>query len=234
MEWWLRRRFLVLLVTLVVSLVCYPLLHDTLQAHILSDVLLILVFIAAFRVVFGTGRSRVLALLLGIPHLVGLWTGYVLPGLPRSPMAIGLHLFAALFLGYAVATILRSILREKVVTADSIYGAFCGYLLIGMVFGHLDCVIEIAIPGSFRGDTEFTSQLQLEHHRHFLLTYFSFITLTTVGYGDVVPIKSAARGMAMVEAVTGQFYVVVLIAELIGKKVAQAITGPESGTKGPE
>jgi hypothetical protein len=93
-------------------------------------------------------------------------------------------------------------------------------------------VIEIARPGSFRVDAEFADQLQLEHHRHFFLTYYSFITLTTVGYGDVVPIKAASRGMAIVEAILGQFYIAVLIAELIGKRVAQALTRAPSTPEG--
>ncbi|HEY1861907.1 MAG TPA: potassium channel family protein [Gemmataceae bacterium] len=231
MEWWLRRRYLVLLLALVFSLVIFPLLRDTLDEPFLADAMLTIVFVAAFRVVFAKKRWHVLAVLLGIPPLVGLWTGYVLPGLPRPPLAVGFHLCAAVFLSFAVATILGSILGEKVVTADSIYGAFSGYLLAGLAFGHLYCVVEIVIPGSFRVDASVASQLQVEHHRHFLLSYFSFITLTTVGYGDVVPIKAAARGLTIVEAIIGQFYIAVLIAELIGKRVAHALTSPQSEPK---
>jgi voltage-gated potassium channel len=233
MKWWLQRRYLVLLLALVLSMVVYPLLRDTLDAPLLSDIVLSVVFVAAFWVIFTRARGHTLALLLGIPPLVGIWTGYVLPGLPRPPLAIGFHLWAAAFLAYAMATILSSILGEKEVSADSVYGAFSGYLLAGLAFGHLYCVVEILLPGSFSGDVSFRNELQIEHHRHFLLSYFSFITLTTVGYGDVVPVKAAARGLAIVEAIVGQFYIAVLIAELIGKRVAQALTGPPSDSKEP-
>jgi hypothetical protein len=86
--------------------------------------MLAIVFIAALWVVFAKGRWKFVALLLGIPPMIGIWTGYVLPGLPRPPLAIGFHLWAAAFLGYVMATILGSILGEKEVTADNIYGAF--------------------------------------------------------------------------------------------------------------
>jgi hypothetical protein len=66
-------------------------------------------------------------------------------------------------------------------------------------------------------------------HAHFLLTYFSFVTLTTVGYGDITPAGDTARALAMIEAVAGQFYLAVLIAELVGKRLAQA-TSPAHPT----
>jgi voltage-gated potassium channel len=232
MEWLLRRRFLALLVALLMLLIIYPVLHDVFDAQIVVDVLVTLVFLAALQVVFTRGHLRALALLLGIPTLVGVWTGYFLPGLPRMPLAITFHVLAVLFFAFTIATILRAIHRESSVSADSIYGAFCGYFLAGMAFGHLYCVIELAIPGSFRGDADFMTQLQTEHHRHFLLSYFSFITLTTVGYGDVVPARATARALAVVEAILGQFYIAVLLAELIGKRVAQALTAPPSDSPG--
>jgi hypothetical protein len=228
MEWLLGRRFLVLLIALLLALVVYPVLHDTFDARIVMDIVFMILFLAALQVVFIKGHLRIFALVLGIPTMVGLWTGYFLPGLPRMPLAIAFHLFAVLFFAFTIATILWVIIRAPNITADSIYGAFCGYFLVGLAFGHLYWAIEYIIPGSFRGDVVFHAQLQDEHRRRFLLTYFSFITLTTVGYGDIVPVSASARAFAVVEAILGQFYIAVLIAELIGKRVAQALTGPPS------
>jgi hypothetical protein len=112
------------------------------------------------------------------------------------------------------------------VSADSVYGAFCDYLLVGLAFGHLHCLVEVAAPGSYRGAGALAAQLQDPARQRYLLTYFSLTTLTSLGYGDILPASDPSRGLAVVEAVLGQFYVAVLIAELVGKKGAQASPGP--------
>jgi hypothetical protein len=203
-------------------------LHGAFGERLVFDALVTVVFLAALLAVGPKGPGRLPALLLGIPTLVGAWTGYVLPGLPRPPLACGFHLAAALFLGFAAATILRAIHREEGVSADSVYGAFCGYLLVGLAFGHLYCLAEAMRPGSFAGAKDVMTHLQDEDRRHSLLTYFSFLTLTTVGYGDITPASAPARALAALEALLGQFYIAVIIAEIIGKRVAQAISGRRS------
>lgn len=222
----LRRKFLVLLLSLILLLVIFPVLRGAFEGRLLVDVLATLVFLAALLAVFTQGYLRVVALLLGIPTVVGVWTGYVLPGVPGLPLALGFHILAALFLGFTVSVILRACYREATVSADSVYGAFCGYLLVGLAFGHLYTVIEAVAPGSFLRPETMALPLQHQDRLHFLFTYFSFATLTTVGYGDITPAREMARGLAVVEAVIGQFYIAVLVAELIGKRVSQALSGP--------
>jgi hypothetical protein len=148
--------------------------------------------------------------------------------LTQTPIAVGFQLVAAIFLSFTVATILRTVYREGQVSADSVFGAFCGYVLVGVAFGHLYGLSDLVAPGSFQAREEFVAQFQDPNRRHFLLTYFSLVTLTTVGYGDITPATDLARGLAAVEAIVGQFYIAVLVAELIGKRVAQALSGPPS------
>jgi hypothetical protein len=109
------------------------------------------VFLAAFLIIFSQSRFRLLALALAVPTLVGAWIDYVLPGLPRIPLLVGFHLVAVLLFGFTVATILRAIHKEASVSADAIYGALCGYLLVGLAFGHLYCITEALNLGSFHG-----------------------------------------------------------------------------------
>jgi hypothetical protein len=80
--------------------------------------------------------------------------------------------------------------------------------------------VELISPGSFRGPAELASQLADPAQRRLVLNYFSFVTLTTVGYGDIVPASPPARSLACVEAVVGQFYLAVLVAGLVGISVS--------------
>ncbi|HVL11950.1 MAG TPA: potassium channel family protein [Gemmata sp.] len=219
------RKYQALLLALLGLVVVYPLLGGTPHARLVLHLLVTFVFAAALVVVFAGHRLRVAAFLLGLPTLVGMWTGYFLPGVPTLAAQLTFHMLAAGFFAFTTGAILRDIYREKGVSVDSVYGAFCGYFLTGLAFGHVYNVVELLHPGSFRGE-DFAADMS-DDHRHYLLTYFSFLTLTTVGYGDVTPATSSARGLAVTEAITGQFYLAVLVAELIGRRVSQAFAPPE-------
>lgn len=215
------RKYLALLLTLVVLVVLFPILRASPQTRIFLDIAFSFVFVAAWLAVLQDARLRIIAMVLGVPTLLGLWTGYFLPGLPRIEIQVGFHLLATLFFVFMIFVILREVYREEGVTSDSVYGAFCGYLLTGLAFGHIYTIIEILAPGSFHGSVAFDTEMP-DARRHFLLTYFSFITLATVGYGDILPATDTSRGLAIVQAIVGQFYIAVLVAELIGKRVSQA------------
>jgi len=225
-KWLQDRPFLILLSVLVPMLVVYPIVRDYFDARILFDALFTFLFVTVFQVIYKKGSRRIFALVLGLLTVMGTWTNYVIPGLPVTPIAIGFHLLAAAFLALSVVTILQTIYAQTTLTGDSIYGAFCGYFLIGLAFGHLYCAVDTLVPESFRGPDGLPLQTRDEVHQRFLLTYFSLVTLTTVGYGDITPAQGAARGLAMVEAVIGQFYLVVLMAELIGIRISQTSSTP--------
>jgi hypothetical protein len=230
-DWYLRRRYSFLLLALGLLLVAHPVAREVVFGRWLFDLFTTLVFLAAILTIFRRGAHRGVALLLGLPTLAATWTGYVIPGLPPLALALPLHVTAALFLGFTAATILLMIHEAKAVSADSLAGAFSGYLLAGVVFGHVYCILAWVAPGSFRVPADLATSMADAERRHTLLNYFSFVTLTTVGYGDIVPVKAAARALAVVEAVTGQFYIAVVMAELIGLKVSRPGGGPRPGAE---
>jgi voltage-gated potassium channel len=124
----------------------------------------------------------------------------------------------ALALMYMAGIILRETLRERNVTFDTIAGAASVYLLLGFVGANLFAVLERMEPGSFTTPP------------HWMLThpnssapfiYFSFVTLATLGYGDIVPARPAAAALTLVEALVGQLYMAILIAWLVGLYAAQ-------------
>ena len=135
---------------------------------------------------------------------------------------VGAHLLAACFFAFSLYGILRAIFAKDV-SGDAILGAVCGYLLLGIIWSLLYSAVETASPGSFnmpsRGDAEVVDASPDRG----VLSYYSFITLATVGYGDVTPTTPLARTLAWMEAVAGQFYLAVLVAGLVGFKVTQAM-----------
>ena len=123
------------------------------------------------------------------------------------------------FVGFTAIVIISHVLRYKRVTADKIYGAMCGYFLIGIVWALIFTLIENAFPGAFRftPNTFVTTQAVFGHHFYFSqFLYFSFSTLTTLGYGDIVPLIDIARVASSFEAMFGQLYIAVLISRLVG------------------
>lgn len=131
---------------------------------------------------------------------------------------------ALLILLYAAKTILQAVLEDAVVTARTLKAALCVYLLIGLGWTYLYDLIDLASPGSIRFShlpTDSTNLGMILRDRHQQLIYFSYCTLTTLGYGDVVPINGFARIAACIEAIVGQVYLAVLIGRLVGLHVSQ-------------
>ncbi|MCI0588805.1 MAG: potassium channel family protein [Planctomycetes bacterium] len=118
----------------------------------------------------------------------------------------------------ALAAIARQALQRGPVDAERIAAALDAYLLGGLVFGVSFWALEQAWPGSFKGVPE--TGLDLGG-----AIYFSFVTIATLGYGDIVPASEAARGLAILEAVGGQMYLVVLVARLVSLYGGHAAKG---------
>jgi hypothetical protein len=115
-----------------------------------------------------------------------------------------------LFLCYSIRIILSSIYRRKLFTADLISGAVLSYLLLGIAWGALNTLIETVFPGSF----SFASDQDLQN-KGSALVYHSFVTLTTLGYGEILPLTRITRTSAYLEAATGVMYCAILVAGLI-------------------
>ena len=115
----------------------------------------------------------------------------------------------------AAASAARFAMRAQGINAEQIYAAMSVYVLAGLFFGLLHWAIELGWPGSYADSGSDTPSI-------FPLStaiYFSFVTLATLGYGDVVPRTELARGVAVLEAVGGQLYVAVTIARLVGAQL---------------
>jgi hypothetical protein len=218
-----ERRYLVLLLALVLTIVVQPLAREFLAGLMIYDVLRTLVVLIVFFIIFQRRIGRFLSVAIGLPVLVGGWAPHLLPA--RFEMAFGVihHSFLAVFLGFAVAMILRSLFERKVVQADDVIGTICGYLLAGIVWGNLYLLIDIFVPGSFSVRQDIAVQLASRHARQSLFVEYSFMTLTSLGSGDMTPSSAPAASLTWLEAMFGQFYIAVIVAQLVGLRLAQAL-----------
>ena len=123
------------------------------------------------------------------------------------------------FFAYLISLVLRAVFQDmQRVTSDTICGALSVYLLMGIAWVYLYVMLELAVPGSFNFDGE-TLLAGSASFQRFL--GFSFVTLTTLGYGNIVPLTLRADTLCYAEAVIGQLYVAVLVARLVAMQMSQ-------------
>ena len=199
---YLRNRYRVLFYTVLFVLVGIPILSALRFNGILIESLLAASLLAAIMPVGGV-RSRpylligMLAVWLARPFTV--WLEHPL----LSSVTLGIWTVIGLL---ATAAALRFAMRATAVDAEHLYAALSAYLMAGVFFGLLYFVVEQISPGTFASPTHFTQSSAV---------YFSFVTLATLGYGDIAPRGDIARGIAIVEGVGGQLFLAVLVARLV-------------------
>lgn len=140
---------------------------------------------------------------------------------------VGLDLTAltltSIWLFYAVWIITTNLFKRTEVTVNTILGAIVTYMLVAVGFAMVFQIVELAAPGSFRGLPE--EVVQDRPALSNIMLYFSFVCITTMGYGDIVPVDGIAQPLAVLEGVFGQLYLAVMIARLVGIHIATSASG---------
>jgi len=171
----------------------------------LEGVLLTIVLITGVFAVGGRRNSLVLAAALAIPALAARWLWHYWP----DPLLQGLSLaLGTLLLFQVTAQLLRFIVMAPRVDAEVLAAGVAAYLVIGLVWAMLYLFVGFIEPKAYQLSTGKTLD-------GFNALYFSFVTLTTIGYGDISPVAPIARMLAILEAVTGILFPAVLIARLV-------------------
>jgi hypothetical protein len=197
---------------------------------IVTEALMTAVLIAVFLVVFTNRRERAVAFAIIAMAVAVKWSRYVYQAPEGSILQPAVfHVLAAMFLTFAVYVILRNILAEKSVSRDDVLGTVCGYFIAGALWSHVYAVVELAAPGSFAFTPELAKQAATWDGRVAIFHYFSLVTLTTMGYGDVTPLHGPATALAVIEVVFGQFYIAIVVAQLVGIQLVQAMTPKNDG-----
>lgn len=214
-----KRRYMFLFVSLVTFMVLAPFLKSNL-ARIFADAVFLWVILSGVIAVQKHRRVTVLSLILGLAaFLLFFWNHFSpMPGSYLVQEAVEI-----IFLTILIMSILRDVLETMTVTLDTIYGASCVYLMMGLLWGSIYTAIEIMSPGSFTGSAAWEGS-RLSH-----LNYFSFVTLTTLGYGDISPVSGPASVFAMLEAIVGQLFLVIMVARLVSLQVSHSQKGDQTG-----
>lgn len=200
---YLGARYAILFYSLLLMLVAIPVAATVGLPQILIRLLLAGCLLAAVMPNATKRTSRFL--FAGVVLLIGVRFGSEHGFLPVNP---GLILTIVAITGlFAAAGALRFAVSSPVVDSEIIYAALSTYLLAGLFFGQIYWALEGAMPGSFTGPDAFSEVSA---------TYYSFVTLATLGYGDFLPRTDFARGVAVFEVIGGQLFLAVMVARLIG------------------
>jgi hypothetical protein len=175
----------------------------------------------SFIIVTGlmaTFRQRWLGILAAILAVAGLFLTWQQEIHPLAGLALLDTVIRLLFLGLLLAVLVVQVFGAGPVTAHRIRGAITVYLLLGGMWALLYQMAALTIPHAFHLPASLAGSDPLPQR---VLTYFSFVTLTTTGFGDITPTHSLTRTLAMFEALTGQLYLVITLARLVSLAVME-------------
>ena len=215
-----RNKHWLLFVAILALIIAQPLVaHESRVATLAFDLLFVAVSVGVLLVVFDANWERLVAVVLALPA-IGLTFVRLLAQAPGSAYAAIYHLSVALFLGFALVTIVRDIFHHRTISVDAVIGSFAGYLLLGVVWGSIYAASEMLAPGLFAVSPDIAWQLDDWHLRRALFNYFSFNTMAGLGYSDITAVAPLANTLTWTEVMAAQFYLAIVIAQIVGLKLA--------------
>jgi hypothetical protein len=196
-----------LFVTLLAFIALAPFVDAGTHGIVIRNLTNAFVILSAVAAVGRSAMSFFVVLALAVPALTLRWLS--LESGSAAHFDLALYFDAAVYLA-TIVLLLRYVFDREVLTADRLWGAAAAYLMVGVLWSFLYAIVDRTSPESFsiRG---LTARMELID-----LLYFSFATLTTTGFGDIVPLTRVARSAAIIESIIGQLFLAILIARLVG------------------
>ena len=218
-------RFRLLLLALVLFIVGTAALPESGPVRLLEFVLLAMAIVVALLELRVRGESRLVSIALAVCVI---FVAVVDHTVRLRHVPIIASALVAVFAGLVVWLAYASVMRPDRSVSDRIVGAICVYLLIGLAWASVFETLDGVLPGSLRFpvDTAWTTPGTLRYR------YFSFVTLATLGYGDVTPQSALAGTLAALEAVSGQLYIGITVARLVALSLADRAGRGESSKPG--
>lgn len=184
----------------------------------LDNLLVAAILTIALVEVARTRRHIVVGAILGLPAIAARFVNQLTP---HSPEMDSVVLFLTLaFFAFLIWLILHDLFSASRSTIDRVYGAIAAYFFIALFFALLYAYVVLVDPDSFKVSSSITAATGGGPLS--LFTYFSFVTITTLGYGDITPISQSARVLAWFEALVGQLYLAVMIGGLVATHISES------------
>ena len=200
----MKNRFFYIILAIMLEILVSPFIrHTGKTGYFIATLFVAMIPLASYYALTEDRKRAITILFIAAPFVI--LDGFAMFLTHRYLMVVG-YCFGTILYFYIVVLLLRNLLSQRVITANLIYCAISIYLLIGIMWAGIYTVHEGISPGSFSGLSETTD-----------LLYFSFVTLTTVGFGDVAPISILAKRLAIFEAAMGSIYMAIIIAMIVGR-----------------
>jgi voltage-gated potassium channel len=222
---WLKRltslklRFAILLAAVLSWMLLLPFIHGYFLGENLRHLLAIVTIIFAITVTVDTRRAVYLTLACALVSMV--LNSQKSPTVHAASIALDIVLLV-----FACYRILRSVFSNSVVTSETLRAAVCLYLLLGVTFASAYFLGTLLLPDAVLQNNAPAKQMTD-------MIYLSFSTLTNLGYGDIRPNASSLRSIAMLEGISGQLFLTLLIARLVGIHTTQVVSNGNAGTTHP-
>lgn len=207
-------KFLHLLISIFVVLLLYGILANVHMGRVIVELSFSLMLLLSVRAIRGKKNIVFTAIILFCLVVILRWSAEFSN---RNFLLLCSNILTAINLFVIVAAILKNILTVNDVMINDVYGAICVYLLIGIIFAFIFYSSQMIDPQSFFYLRNIPSSHALALPE---FIYLSFITLTSVGFGDISPVSTMAKTLTYMEAVIGQIYVIVLIARIVSLYVS--------------
>jgi hypothetical protein len=204
-RFWRDDRGLSIFLAALVAIIVLPAFGSVgLPGRLLGDALISLMLVSGAAAVADRPRPILIVSLITVPALLVRWTGWLFP---TAGLALWREISTLATLVVLCGVVLALVLRRGPITTRRIQGAIAVYLLLGFIWAQAYELVALWHPGAFTGTVDGRGSLPW--------TYYSFVTLTTMGYGDIMPVHPLARAIAVLEALTGQLYLAIMLARLV-------------------
>jgi hypothetical protein len=208
-----KDRFVFLIILILAMMLFAPFLMSFIRLRLFMDVCFSVMFIAGIYAFSQKKHHLIFGVIFAIPMLLAVWSQYFV--ISKTIITIG-NICGVCFFAFAAIIILKYIFSAQEVNLETISAAIVVYLLMAVLWSFIYIVLDTLYPESFA-----ISTAEFQSAPRFIFLYYSFVTITTLGYGDITPLGVQAKSLAVIEAITGQMYLVVVVAWLVGMFVSK-------------